>query len=83
MHFSNASISCSRRPQRCKSHHQSPLSLETLTSFDDEDETGALFVDEGVEARLLGSDDDPSTFFELESIGQAKNRRVSNKKRIF
>ena len=80
MHFSKASINCSRRPQRCRSDHQSALSVETLSSFDDEDVRGTLVVDDGVEERLVGSDDEPlSTFFELESIGHAKNRRVSIK----
>lgn len=53
MHFSNASISCNKRPQRCKSHHQSPLSVERFISFDDEDVTGGFVVDDGVEERLV------------------------------
>jgi hypothetical protein len=78
IHFSNASINCNRSPHRCKSHHQSPLSVETLASFDDDDDaTGRFVVNEGVEERFVCSDEDASTFFELISIGQAKNLRVS------
>lgn len=79
MHFSKASINCNRRPQRCRSDHHSALSVERLSSLDDEDVRGTLLVDDGVEERLVGSDDEPSIFFEFESIGHAKNRRVSNK----
>jgi len=51
--------------------------------LDDEDVTGAFVVDDGVEERFVGSDEDPSSFFEVESIGQAKNRRVSKEEIIF
>jgi hypothetical protein len=77
MHFSNASINCNKRPQRCKSHHQSPLSVGKFISFDDEDVTGGFVVDDGVEERLVCSDEDASTFLVVLSIGQAKNRKVS------
>jgi hypothetical protein len=84
MHFSNASISCNKSPQRCKSHHQSPLSaVERFISLDDDDVTGGFVVDDGVEERLVCSDDDVSIFLVVLSIGQAKNRKVSKIKKIF
>ena len=39
MHFSKASINCNKSPQRCKSHHQSALSVERFVSVDDDDVT--------------------------------------------
>ncbi|CAF4194958.1 unnamed protein product, partial [Rotaria magnacalcarata] len=66
IHFSSVSINCNKRSQRCKSHHQSPLSVETFTSLDDDEElTGGFIVDNGLEARFVCSDENASTFFVL------------------
>jgi hypothetical protein len=76
IHFSSASINCNKRPHRCKSHHQSPLSVGRFISFDDADINGG-FDDEDISGGFVCSDEDPSTFFVVLSIGQAKNRKVS------
>ncbi len=79
MHFSNASISCNKSPQRYKSQHQSTLSaVERFISLDDDDDvTGGFVVDDGVEERFVCSDDDASICLVVLSIGQAKNHKVS------
>lgn len=51
-------------------------------SLDEDEVTGAFDVDDGVEERLVWSDEDASTFRMLLSTGHAKKRSVSAEKNV-
>ena len=77
IHFSNASSNCNRRPQRCRSHHQSHLSEGAYSSLDEDEATAGFVVDEGVDERLVCSETKASAFLLVELTGHAKSRNVS------